>query len=111
MKKIFLSLFALALLAACGEKAATNTVVPTPKTETPTPAVPAAPNEEETAKAILLLLKNDDIAADNKNYIHPQFGFYNIYRMGVMDLFENHLQLKSEKDSSVRISAFVSLIF
>lgn len=102
MKKIFLSLFALTLLAACGEKAATNAVAPTPKTETPTPAVAAAPNEEETAKAILKLLKDDDIATINKDYIHPQFGFYNIYRMGVMDLFEHHLQLKSEKDLDIK---------
>lgn len=100
MKKIFLSLFALTLLTACGEKAATNAVAPTPKTETP--AVAAAPNEEETAKEILRLLKNDDIATINKNYIHPQFGFYNIYRLGTSDLFKHHLQLKSEKDLDIK---------
>lgn len=102
MKKLFLSLLALAILSACGEKAAMNTVAPTPKTDTATPTVAAAPNEEETAKAILQLLKNDDIAAINKNYIHPQFGFYNIYRIGTSDLFKHHLQLKSEKDLDIK---------
>ena len=48
---------------------------------------------EKVVKEMFHLFHTKDIAALNKRFIHPKYGFYHMYRPGAMDVASHHMKL------------------
>lgn len=55
---------------------------------------------EAVVKEMFHLFHIKDVDALNKKFIHPKYGFFHMYRPGVMDIAEHHMQLDKKKSKA-----------